>query len=117
MRTPDLSEVLARWQEDARTLRRIGGSEAVAAVLENCAGDVARSAEEWLSWLSESDAIMRSGHAASWLRARREEWKRAGHCRQVGRGKYTYRACCIPRRANVTDAAARGREAAKRAAA
>lgn len=73
---------------------------------------VAAASEEWLMWLSESDAAIRCGFSESWLRARFETWRRDGHARMVGRNRQ-YRACAIPRRADIVSAANRGREAAR----
>ncbi len=109
----DLATVLAHWRADAAALRRTGDAR-TAELLERCATEAETSAEEWLTWLSEADAILRSGHAKPWFVARREAWRRDGHARQVGRHKWTYRATIIPRRANVVTAAEEGRQAARK---
>lgn len=70
------------------------------------------AAEEWLTWLSEGDAAIRAGYSETWLRGRFEQLRREGHARLNGRARQ-YRACAIPRRANVTKAAERGRQAAR----
>lgn len=113
-RARDLAEVIADWRGDAAVLRRRGNA-AAAEMLEQCADQAARAAEEWLLWLTEGEATLRSGHAVAWLRARFEDWRRAGHARQTGRHTRIYRACIIPRRVNVVSAAERGRDAARRA--
>lgn len=108
----DLAEVLADWRGDAAVLRRRGNATA-AEMLEKCAAEAATAAEDWLLWLTEGEARLRSGYSVAWLRARYEGWRREGHARQTGRHTRVYRACVIPRRANVATAAERGRDAAR----
>lgn len=109
----DLQTVITRWQEDAAVLRR-NGETRLADALDRCAAEASGAAEEWLTWLTEADATLRSGYGAAYFRARREEWRRQGHARQVARFKWEFRAAVIPRRANVMRAAEEGREAARR---
>ena len=110
----DLQATLDQWKADATALRR-NGQVALADVLDRCAREARESAEEWLTWLSEPNAAMRSGFGIKWFRARREVWRRDGHARAVGRGQWEYRAAIVPRRANLVSAAAQGRAAARRA--
>lgn len=109
----DLQSVIDRWASDAVVLRR-NGETRLADTLERCVREATGAAEEWLTWLSEADAALRSGHGKTFFRARREEWRRQGHARQVARFKWEFRAAVIPRRANVMRAAEEGREAARR---
>jgi hypothetical protein len=109
----ELSDVLADWLGDAAVLRR-NGNAAGAETLERCAREVKESAEEWLLWISEGEAMTRSGHVAAWFRARFEAFKREGHARTVKRGVRQYRACVVPRRANTAIAELQGREASQR---
>ena len=105
-----LEQVLADARGDAAVLRK-HGQEAVATAIEGLAAAVAASAEEWLVFLSETDAHIRSGLSVKWLRGQFSRWEREGHARVIGNDRQ-YRACIIPRRARVTAAAARGRQAA-----
>jgi len=114
--TRDLADVVADWRGDAAVLRRRGNG-ASADILDRCADEATRAAEEWLLWLSEGEAQLRSGYSVAWLRSRFDAWRREGHARQTGRHTRLYRACIIPRRANVATAAERGREAARKAGA
>ncbi len=77
------------------------------------ADEVAEAAHEYLTWLSETDAMLQSGRSREWLRSRFPEWERAGHARSAGRGVRQYRAMIVPRRAAVQQAAEAGREAAR----
>lgn len=107
----DLSQVLADAREEATILAANGAAFSVERVRQLLA-DVEGAAEEWLTWLSEGDAAIRTGYSLAWLRARFEAWQRDGHARLVGRARQ-YRACVLPRRANTADAAERGRLAAR----
>ena len=110
----DLQTVLDQWVADAKVLRR-NGEVRLADTLDRCAAEVTAAAEEWLTWLTDAEAELRSGYRVAFFKARREEWRRQGHARQVARFKWEYRAAVIPRRANVMRAADEGREAARRA--
>jgi hypothetical protein len=111
----DLDTIIRRWKGDAAVLRRNGESR-LADALDRCADEATDAAAEWLTWLSESDAELRSGRARGWFRARRDVWRRDGHARQIARGKWEYRAAIVPRRADLATAAAEGRAAARKAA-
>jgi hypothetical protein len=111
-RTPlDLSQVLADAREEATVLDANRATFSVARVREILKA-VEVASEEWLTWLSETDAAIRSGYSVDWLRARFPGWERDGHARLQSRARQ-YRAVVIPRRANTAAAAARGREAAR----
>ncbi len=109
----DLETVLADARGEAAVLK---GNRAAFSVdrIERLLSDVQSAAEDWLTWLSEKDAAVRCGFSVDWLRGRFEALRRDGHARLAGRARQ-YRACAIPRRANVVTAAARGREAARKA--
>jgi len=106
-----LEQVLADWRGDAQVLRR-RGHEHDAALIERICEEVARAADEYLRWVSEEDAMLRSSRSRDWLRSQFPEWERMGHARRDGRRR-CYRLLVIPRRANLTAAAAAGREAAR----
>lgn len=76
--TPE--EVLASIREDAAVARRLG-HEHDAKLLEQTANRVASSIDEYLTWISETDARIRSGHTSAWFRARFPEWERQGLAR------------------------------------
>lgn len=109
-----LEQVLADARGEAAVLRANRAGFSVERV-EQLLDDIQAGAEEWLTWLSESDAAIRCGYSAGWLRHRFEAWRREGHARLAGQHRQ-YRACAIPRRANTAQAAARGRDAARRSA-
>jgi hypothetical protein len=108
---PDLLQVLSDADEEATILESNGASFSVKRVRELLA-DVRSAAEEWLTWLSETDTAIRSGKSEAWWRARFETMRRDGHARWNGRARQ-YRACAVPRRANTEAAKQRGRDAAR----
>jgi hypothetical protein len=92
----DLAEVIDRWRSDAAALRRNGFS-AEAATLERCASETAESnASEWLTWLSEQEALDRSARSPDFFRVRRSAWEADGYAKRVGR-RWFYRRCIVPR--------------------
>jgi hypothetical protein len=104
-----LEQVLADTRGEAAVLRRAGHAHD-AALMERVCAAVSEAAEDYLTWLSETDAKLRSGHADPWFRARRVQWQADGHARKHGRD-WHYRALIIPRRANVLAAYEAGRRA------
>lgn len=109
----DLAQILTDWRGDAAVLRRHGKHE-LADQLERCADAVTASAAEWLTWLSETDAMLRCDRSREWLRGRFASWERDGHARLVGRQRQ-YRAAVVPRHHSMTSARHAGAEAARAA--
>ena len=92
----DLETVLATWEADSARLARYGHDGEGAIIAALCA-DVRRCAEDWLIWLSERDAIVRSGLAERTLRRRFTQWK-ALDCARMAKGERRYRKAVIPQR-------------------
>ncbi len=113
MSARDLAAVLADLRGDAAVLRR-SGDERIAKVLEATADAVASAAEDFLLWLSETDAMVRTGRSRDWLRGRFPGWEADGHARLAGRDRQ-YRAVILPRRASLVQAHEAGRNAARAA--
>ncbi len=109
--TRPLEQVLADWREDAQILRKHGHVRE-AGQIEQLSRDVAEAVEEYLKWVSEEDAMLRSARSREWLRSQFPDWERMGHARRDGKRR-CYRLLVIPVRANLTAAAAAGREAAR----
>jgi hypothetical protein len=109
-----LEQVLADWRERASTLRLTGHARD-AKMVDRICDEVARATEDYLTWLSEGDAGLRSGWGLSRLRSHFPEWERAHNARRTGR-KREYRQLVIPQRANTIAARDAGREAGKRVA-
>lgn len=110
-----LEQVLADWRGDASVLRA-RGHETDATLIENLCGEVAGAAEEFIRWLSEDDARLRSGLSRRSLRRRFRELFDAGHARYNAKGDREYRMTVIPMRAEVESARSAGRRGEKRRA-
>lgn len=106
----NLEQLLADWRGDAQVLRR-QGYDREADHMERFADAIAWAAEDYLRWLSEDEALLRSGRSLGWLRSQFPEWERAGHARRDGRKRW-YRMLVIPQRANSVAAREAGRRAA-----
>lgn len=104
-----LEHVIADWRAAAQASRRTG-QLSTAELVEQIMRDVATAAEEYLRWLSEEDAMLRSGKRRPWLRKRFSEWERAGNARHVGR-KREYRMVVVPQAADTLSAREAGRRA------
>ena len=109
-----LEDVLADWRGQAAVLRHRGHG-LQAETIEQVCRDVATAAEDYLSWLSETEACLRSGRSAKWLRDRWPEWERMGNAKRRGRYR-EYRMIIVPRDANIIAAREAGRRAARGAA-
>src|SRR5690348_2256231 len=92
----NLEEVLTQARADAETLRRLGHAND-ARILDNLVNAVTAAAEDYLTWLSEGQAELKSGHSIQWLRSRYPSWERRGHARKVDR-KRQYRDVVVPQR-------------------
>jgi hypothetical protein len=101
-----LETVLADWREKASTLRSVRHAHD-AELIDSICDEVSRSAEDYLRFLDETDAMLRSGKSADWLRARFEEWSKDGHA-EKRQGRRFYRAVVIPRRPDLEAARAAG---------
>jgi len=109
-----LEQVIADWRESAQALRRAGHGP-TAELVDRIAREVEAAAEDYLRWLSEDDAVLRSGRRRAWLRARFPEWERAGNARRDGR-KRLYRMVVVPQGADTLTAREAGRRAGGQAA-
>ena len=111
----DLATILADWRSEAAVLRRRGHASQADTILALC-DEVARSAEPYLNWLSEDEAMLRSGRSRAFLRARFAEWESDHNARRDGRRRQ-YRECVIPKRANLDAARAEARRMVQEGAA
>ena len=111
--TRPLETVLADWREKAQTLRSVKHDHD-ADLIDALCSDVARAAEDYMRFVSESDAMLRSGKSAEWLRARFAEWAGQGHA-EKRKGVRYYRALVVPRRPDLEAAREAGRTGHRRA--
>lgn len=105
-----LEQLLADWRGDAQVLRRRGDSR-LAEQLERCADEATAAAEDYIRWLTEDDARLRSGWSLRRLSSHFPAWERQGHARREGKGRL-YRMLIVPQRANASAALEAGRRAA-----
>ena len=110
--TRPLETVLADWHEKASVLRAVKHAHD-AELIDAICDEVTRSAEDYLRFLSESDAMLRSGKSAEWLRARFTEWSDQGHAEKRKTVRY-YRAIVVPRRPDLESARDQGRRGERR---
>lgn len=102
-----LEQVIGDWRASAQASRRLGVAS-TAELVEQIMQDVEAAAEEYLRWLSEEDAVLRSGKQRGWFRSRFPEWERAGNARRNGR-KREYRMLIVPQGADTLSARIAGR--------
>ena len=109
-----LEDLLTELTDDAKVLAN-HGDERAAKLIGAIVKRVRDAAEDYLTWLSEDDATLRSNHARRWFRNQFATWAAEGNAKKE-RGRYYYRMCIVPQRANVSAAYADGRAAGKAAA-
>lgn len=102
-----LEQVLADAREEAAVLKRAGHPVQAQGIDRLCTA-VADAAEDYLTWLTESDARLQSGWSVERLRGQFARWLDQGLARMNGKRR-EYRALIIPRRANVSAAREAGR--------
>lgn len=107
-----IERVIADEREQAAILRA-NGHQTDARIIERVCERVAESLREYLTWLSEPDARLRSGRSVEWLRGRFAEWASEGMA-EVRGGRRYYRAVIVPMRAHTSaafEAGVRGEKA------
>ena len=97
-----IEQVLADERGQAAVLRANGHAHD-AKLIERVCDRVADSLREYLTWLSEPDARLRSGRTVEWLRGRFAEWAGEGMA-ELRNGRRYYRAVIVPQRAHASAA-------------
>jgi hypothetical protein len=105
-----LEQVLADERGDAAVLRKNGHGHD-ADLIERVCDRVSRAAEEYLRFVAEPDARLRTNRSQEYLRARYADWEAQGHAYKKGTMRY-YRMLVLPPRANLSAAREEGRRAA-----
>jgi hypothetical protein len=106
-----LEQVLADRRGAAAVLRA-NGHPHDADLIEAVCDEVAGAAHEYVTRLSEAEAMLRSGRSRVWLRSRFPEWEAQGNAWRGARGERIYRMLVVPRHANVEAAFQAGRRSA-----
>jgi hypothetical protein len=109
-----LEQVLADWASKAAVLRSTHHGHD-AELIDQVCRDVRDAAEDFLTWLSEPEAVLHSNHTVSWLRARFPTWEAQGLAERDGRRR-RYRLIALPRRQNLDRARDQARLAVRGAA-
>lgn len=108
-----LEQVLADYREESQILRKHGAREVADAIARLC-DEVAASAEDYTTWLTERAASLRSNHRTEWFRSRFAAWETEGNARWGGPAGRTreYRQLIVPQRPHVSASREAGRRAA-----
>lgn len=105
-----LAVTLADFREEAAVLRR-NGHTLQADTIERVCAAVADAAHEYLTWIPEQEAQLRSGFGPDYFRARRKQWQEDGLAEPRGRAWY-YCRLIVPRRKLDSIVRAEGRRGA-----
>lgn len=110
-----LEVVLATAHEEAEILKR-NGHVAEAEARRRLLADIESSAVDYLKWLTESEAALRSGKSPAWFRQRFPQWLAQNLARhdELKPKVRMYRQCVVPMKANVEAAREEARQAALR---
>lgn len=104
----DLAQIIADAREEVSVLSRAGHKEQadyVDALLDKVYG----AAEDYITWLSEPNAVLKSGWSVKTLHRRWSEFFDARNARYNQKGEREYRSCAIPNRPDVAAAREQGR--------
>ena len=109
-----IEQVIADAREEAAVLRK-HGQDAIASAIDRVCDEVADATEDYRTWLTETDAMLRSGHTRAWLRNRFPAWDRQGMARWSPKNSAAreFRALIIPQRTNLAALRADARLAAR----
>lgn len=105
-------QLLQSMRADAEVLTR-AGSSAFGQMLGGYADALDAATEDYTTWLSESDAMLRSGWTRARLRGHFPQWEQGGNARRVGRGDRRYRQVVVPKAPGESAAAHAGILAAR----
>ena len=104
--------VLRAMRDDAEVLRR-AGQGAFGDMLNFYAASITEAIEPLITFMPESEAMLRSGRRRAWFRSQFPAWERNGNAVRVGRGDRRYRQCIVPVAAQTSEAELAGVEAAR----
>lgn len=92
----DLASILGTMDEDAAVFSRNGDVHRAAA-LRARATEIREATAEFLTWLSEDEAMLRCGETRGRVHSLAVRHLASGHARRIGK-KFQLRACIVPRR-------------------
>ena len=96
--TLELEQLLDDELKEAAVLRRRGYAQD-AQMIERLVARVHDCAEDYITWLSEEDAALRSGKSRAWFRRHFSDWETRRLGRRTESGKREYRLVIVPHRA------------------
>ena len=110
----DLIQKLADARGDLAVLRKHGASVPIERVAELVEG-IAEASYAFVTFISETDAVVRSDHRAPWFRQRFADWQRQGFARYNPRRpkEREYLLVVVPLRHDVEAVRADARQQAK----
>jgi hypothetical protein len=111
---PDLSQALADARGDLAVLRKHAATVPIERVAQLVEG-VAEAAYPFITFISESEAVIRSDHRAPWFRQRFADWARQGYARTNPRrpSERQYLLAIVPLRHDVEAVRADARNTAR----
>lgn len=104
----DLAQIIADSREEVSVLARAGHKDQ-AEYIDTLLDKVHAAAEDYITWLPESAAELKSGLSVKTLRRRWRELYDSGNARFNAKGEREYRSCAIPNRPDVAAAREAGR--------
>lgn len=107
----NLEGVLAHWTGLSLALHETGHTRDAELIKKLCS-EVASATEEYRRWLSEAEAVLRSGRTRNWLRGQFSIWESSGHARRDGKQRL-YRMIVIPTRGAAQTCFEEGRRAGR----
>ena len=110
-----IEDVLANVAERI-TMLRVEGHPVQAASLDRAVAEMRAELPEYLTWLSEAEAMTYTGRKADYLRARFAGWKAREMAEWKGKMRY-FRRCVLEHRGNTDAARAAGMRAGRGSAA
>lgn len=106
-----LEEGLVFWSRVAEA-HRVTGHHQAAELIETMCAWFASATENYRRWLSERDALLRSGRGKKWLRSQFPAWEAMGLAKREGKERL-YRMVAVPTRGPLQSAFEAGQSAGK----
>lgn len=100
MKSPE--QVITDWRGDAQVLRSRGHGHD-ADLLEKCADEIGGALGGFLKWLTEGEAMLKSGRSKDYFRSHFAEWAALGLA-ELRNNQRFYRSVIVPQRAHASAA-------------
>ena len=93
--------VLADWRGSAAVLRSRGHAHD-AQILDQCADEMQAALGAYIVWISEPDAMLKSGRGVDYFRSRFPDWNAAGMAELRNGRRRWYRSLVVPQRTHAS---------------